>query len=189
MTKESLRRLIRQRKQLLSLEERERQSNEIMSLLEDKLVFQKARVILLYASLPDEVQTQALLERWYKQKRILLPVVCGEELELREYKGGHTMHKGCFGILEPHESPLFIDFSLIDLAIIPGLAFTPDGKRLGRGKGYYDRLLAQGGFQSVHKIGFAYTCQMLSELPISPHDILLDEVITSDSVKSTIKNL
>ena len=189
MTKESLRRLIRLRKQQLSLEERERQSNEIMSLLEDTPVFQKARVILLYASLPDEVQTHALLKRWHKQKRILLPVVCGNELELREYKGEASVQKGSFGILEPLESPPFTNFSSIDLAIIPGVAFTLDGKRLGRGRGYYDRLLAQRGFQSVYKIGVAYACQMLPELPISPYDIPLDEVITSDSVNFTIKKL
>ena len=85
MSKDSLRRLMQQRKSLLTLAERERQSLEIMRLLEDLTVFQKAHTVLLYSSLPDEVQTSILLQRWYTMKQLLLPVVEGDNLVLKQF--------------------------------------------------------------------------------------------------------
>ena len=132
--------------------------------------------ILLYWPLRDEVQTSSVAERLYKDgHRILLPVVDGDSLLLREYCGVQNMRAGAFGILEP-QGGLFDDFGAIDLAFIPGRAFTADGLRLGRGKGYYDRLLPQ---IACPKIGVCFQFQIVGELPSEPHDIPMDEVIAS----------
>ena len=178
MSKDSLRRLIQQRKSLLTLAERERQSLEIMRLLEDLTVFQKARTVLLYSSLPDEVQTSILLQRWYTMKQLLLPVVEGDNLVLKQFTDTSSLQSGKFGILEPQDGAPFTNYETIDLAIIPGVAFTLDGKRLGRGKGYYDRLLSKSAFKNVFKVGLAFSCQVLPFLPMESHDESLDLILT-----------
>ena len=188
MSKQSLRRLVRLRKYRLTFEERQEQSLEIMRLLEALPAFQESHTILLYASMPDEVQTIDFIQRWYQEKNILLPVVKGDDLELRRCTGCETLLKSGYGILEPHGEEVFTDYETIDLAIIPGVGFTLDGKRLGRGKGFYDRLLSNPQFTNVYKIGIAFPCQIFSELPVNPHDVILDKVLSAFSVNSTLKN-
>ena len=186
MLKLNLRRLIRQRKQQFSTYERDRQSHEIMRLLEDHPVFQKAHVVLLYAALPDEVQTQPCIERWSATKQILLPVVVGDCLELRRYTHPTELRQGSFGILEPTDNLICTDYASIDLAVIPGVAFTPEGVRLGRGMGFYDRLLSHPAFEHVYKMGICFPCQMMQELPSQPHDVRMSEVLTLYSATSTL---
>ena len=70
---------------------------------------------------------------------------------------------------------MFTDYAAIDLAVIPGVAFTPDGRRLGRGRGYYDRLLAR--FARAYTIGLAFPFQLLEDIPTEPHDIKLNEIL------------
>lgn len=183
--KSQLRREVRTVGKQLSVALRDQQSQEIMRLLEDLPVFQRARVVLIYAALPDEVQTAPFLQRWYKRKQLLLPVVVGNELEVRRFAGMESMAVGSFGVLEPTGHQAFTDFSEIDVAIIPGVAFTHDGKRMGRGKGFYDRLLAHPAFRKVYKIGVAQSHQIVSDLPTEPHDISLDLVLTASSDTST----
>ena len=176
---------MRARKNAFTMQEREQQSQEIMRLLEDSPVFQKAHVVLLYASLPDEVQTMGFIAKWQGRKQILLPVVVGDELEVREYAVGTSLEQGSFGIPEPHLGRVITDYSVLDLAIIPGVAFTMEGKRLGRGKGYYDRLLNKPSFSGVYKLGICYPFQLLPELPTSSHDVSLDEILTLHSATPT----
>lgn len=183
--KSQIRREVRMKGKQLSAALCDRQSQEIMRLLEDFPVFQRAHVVLLYAALPDEVQTLEFLQRWCRRKQLLLPVVVGNELELRVFTGTEAMTVGSYGILEPMGQQPFTDFSAIDLAIIPGVAFTLDGKRLGRGKGFYDRLLAHPAFRNVYKIGVALPYQILPNLPTEQHDVFLDAVVTAASDKST----
>ena len=184
-SKSTLRQLMRARKNAFTMQEREQQSQGIMRLLEDSPVFQKAHVVLLYASLPDEVQTMGFIAKWQGRKQILLPVVVGDELEVREYVVGTSLEQGSFGIPEPRLGRVVTDYSVIDLAIIPGVAFTMEGKRLGRGKGYYDRLLNQPSFSGVYKLGICYPFQLLPELPTSSHDVSLDEILTLHSATPT----
>ena len=184
-SKSTLRQLMRARKNAFTQQEREQQSHEIMRLLEDHPVFQKAHVVLLYASLPDEVQTMEFIAKWQGRKQILLPVVVGDVLEVREYAVGASLEQGRLGIPEPRLGRVITDLSVIDLAIIPGVAFTMDGKRLGRGKGYYDRLLSHPTFGSVYKLGICYPFQLLPELPTSSHDVFLDEILTLHSANPT----
>lgn len=70
---------------------------------------------------------------------------------------------------------LFTDYDLIDVAIVPGMAFDREGHRLGRGKGYYDRFLAQ--LPHIYKIGICFPFQLVDKVPADVHDILMDEVI------------
>lgn len=133
-------------------------------------------VIMLYSALPDEVPTQALIERLVGQgKTVLLPrVVSDTEMELRRYTGQQDLHKGTYGIMEP-SGELFTDYDTIDVAIIPGMAFDTEGHRLGRGKGYYDRFLTRVPY--IYKIGLCFSWQMVDYVPCDENDIRMDEVI------------
>lgn len=128
---------------------------------------------MLYHSLPDEVDTRQLLsDALVRSVRVVLPVVCGDHLQLRLYDG-HTL-PGPFGIEEP-QGPLFTDYSQLDVAVIPGMAFDCCGHRLGRGKGYYDRLLP---LISCPKIGLCFSFQLVDSIPTEPHDIAMDAVVS-----------
>ena len=152
-----------------------RQSAEIVAALEAHPAFRAANTILLYHSLKDEVDTHAFIRKWSREKRILLPVVTGDDLELRLYTGPEDLTIGAYGIEEP-TGALFTDYSAIDLIVVPGVAFDRNGNRLGRGKGYYDRLLPR--IPSAYKIGICFPFQLVDEVPAEPFDIRMDEIIT-----------
>ena len=152
-----------------------RKSAEILAALEAHPVFRAASIILLYHSLPDEVHTHDFIRKWSTKKKILLPVVIGNDLELRVYTSPADLAIGAYGIEEP-TGALFTDYATIDLVIVPGVAFDRDGNRLGRGKGYYDRLLPR--IPSAYKVGICFPFQIVEEVPAEPFDIRMDEIIT-----------
>ena len=151
-----------------------RLSAEVMEALEAYPPFRQAETVLLYYSLPDEVATHEFIDRWYTRKQLLLPAVVGDDLELRRYTGPQSMAIGAYGIAEP-VGEAFTRLSDIDLVVVPGVAFDQQGHRLGRGKGYYDRLLPQ---LRAHKVGICYPYQLLEEVPAEPFDVLMDAVIS-----------
>lgn len=143
--------------------------------LEEHPRFIQAHTILLYHSLPDEVDTHEFIEKWNGKKTIILPVVKGENLELYHYTGSKDLTKGPFGILEPSKEH-FTNLNAIELAIIPGMAFDRQGNRLGRGKGFYDRLLPH---LSSYNIGVCFSFQLQQEtIPFEEYDSPMNEVIT-----------
>ena len=179
MNKKELRKRISKNKKSYTQTQLMEWSSSLLSKLEDHPAFIEARTVLLYYSLPDEVQTHDFVEKWKDRKRIILPVVIGEtELELRLYKGKHELKKGAFGIEEPCGKP-FLDFEAIDLAIVPGVSFDPYGNRLGRGKGYYDRLLPK---IKAPKLGICYKFQVTDAIPTDLYDFPMDEVLTEDGI-------
>ena len=150
-------------------------SDMLWAKLEGHPRFMEARCVLLYYSLPDEVQTHTFIEKWSKEKEIILPVVKGQELELRKYAGMAHLVEGSFHIGEP-EGKAFTAWKDIGLAIIPGVSFDREGNRLGWGKGYYDRLLSK---LDVYKIGICFGFQVSTvRLPVETSDTPMDEVWT-----------
>lgn len=153
------------------------QSESLMARLESDERFLQARTVLAYHSLPDEVDTHALIGRWYVRKVILLPVVCGDTLCLRRYAGPGQTRTGCFHIEEPTGDD-FINYEAIDLALVPGMAFDAAGHRLGRGRGYYDRLFSHPAFSAVYKIGLCFDFQLLPQVPVESTDVPVDCVLS-----------
>lgn len=149
-------------------------SADILTNLENLTEFQRAKTVLLYHSLKDEVYTHSFIEKWAVNKRIVLPVVVGDELELRLYTSPADLCIGSYGIAEP-TGQLFTDYNNIDLAVIPGVAFDPQGRRLGRGKGYYDRLLPH---IPALKVGICFPFQLMEEIPTEQFDIRMSTVIS-----------
>jgi 5-formyltetrahydrofolate cyclo-ligase len=141
---------------------------------------QKAQTILFYASMPGEVDTLAMIEKAiFKGKRVALPIV-------EKNKGGliptlissmEDVHKGTYGIAEPHPDPdRAIALKDIDADVIPGLAFDKHHNRLGRGAGYYDRFLSTLP-ETVTTVGLAFDFQLTESLPIQTHDVRLQQII------------
>ena len=170
-----LRKKIRTIKASYSYKELEAISLSLLQRVENHPRFQASQTILLYHSLPDEVFTHDFINRWAGEKDIILPAVTGDELTLYHYTGPSCLIIGAYGIAEPTGNP-FTDYEHITLAIIPGMAFDHQGHRLGRGKGYYDRLLPH--LSNAYKIGLCYPFQWMDEvIPHEPHDQWRDEVI------------
>lgn len=145
--------------------------------MQETLSFQQAETVLIYASLSDEVPTLRFLQ--CVEKRLVLPCVISDtQLELRLYTGPEDLEvRGRYHIPEPL-GERFDDYAAIDLIIVPGMAFDKEGHRLGRGKGYYDRLLAHPDLRNKKKIGLCFDFQCVDTVPWDMHDVVMDEVIT-----------
>ena len=173
MEKKELRTLIKTLKKQHTKEQLFEQSEKILSKLEQHPDFVNAHSVMLYSALPDEVQTQAFLEKWHLKKQIILPTVVGDDIIPVEFGKNTTFAVGDFNILEPQNEPYTGNF---DLIVVPGVAFDRQGNRIGRGKGYYDRFLCQ--HLDVKRIGICFDFQLVDEVPAEPFDIRMDEVIT-----------
>lgn len=175
--KKQLRQQVKQEVSRLSPTERAETSVKIREQIEQLPLFTRAKAILLFHSLADEVDTHNWIERWHGVKEIYLPVVNGDNLEIKRYTPDKT-RRGAFGITEPVGESL-TDYSLLDLIIVPGAAFDPHRNRLGRGKGYYDRLLKK---TVAPTIGVAYDCQIVREIPALPHDVPMSLIISKSKI-------
>lgn len=133
------------------------------------------KTIATFAALPGEVDLSSLVGKI--QRRWVFPKVRGERLEFRLVTDPTTgLLPGYHGILEPDDDLPLVDPEKIDAFLCPGLGFDPHGGRLGRGKGFYDRLLAQAR-PDAEKIGVCFPCQIVDRLETEPHDIRMDRVI------------
>ena len=164
--KKQLRKQIAQEKKRQSATLLTTHSIALLEQIEKHPRFISATTVLLYHSLPDEVQTHAFVEKWHKQKKVLLPVVVGDILELRHYTGKSCLQEGSFHIEEP-SGENYTNYQEIELAIIPGISFDKKGHRLGRGKGYYDKLLP---LLASYNIGICYQFQALEKIPTENFD-------------------
>ena len=173
MEKKELRARIKTLKRERSKEELARQSEVIMMKLEQEEDFIKAETVMLYNALPDEVQTQAFIERWRHKKSIVLPTVVGDDIIPVMLDEGTGFAVGDFNIMEPQNEPYNGGY---DLIIVPGVAFDKKGNRIGRGKGYYYRFLCK--HIDVKRIGICFDFQLVDEVPTEPTDIRMDKVIT-----------
>ena len=176
MNKKELRNIIRERKRQFSGQQLEELSLLVLDRLRRNIRLQQARSILLYYSLPDEVNTHQFIDELVNQgKQVFLPVVVdGENMEIREYRGIDSMIPGSMNIMEP-TGKAFEEYNDIDLAIIPGMSFDSAGHRLGRGKGYYDRVLKK--MKNTYKIGVCFGFQKVETVPALPYDVLMNEII------------
>lgn len=148
-------------------------------------VFQRARLVHVYRSTPDEVQSMPFIEyAWAIGKTVAVPRVHKENGRLEHVVVDHhtKWEAGAFGIFEPARTgdDKVVDdttFAATDAVIVPLVAFDRNCHRIGYGKGYYDRFLAA---TSAVKIGIGYECQRVPAVPHEPHDIQLDAIATEE---------
>ena len=175
--KRALRRAVREELAKLSHEDKRLFSADIFDHIESLPQVKEASVVALFASLDDEPQTEVIIERLSHHKRVVLPRIEGDEMEFYDLASG-ALAEGAFGIMEPQSGEL-VEPRKIDVMVVPGVAFTPLGDRLGRGKGFYDRYLSREGFRA-YCVGVCYPHQMVDELPVEPHDRRMDEVVSGN---------
>jgi 5-formyltetrahydrofolate cyclo-ligase len=139
----------------------------------------RASRILLYAPMTGELDVALL---WHDalsaRKSLCFPrfVPATGLFEARLVEDPHRdLHVGAFGIREPGSDSTVLSLNRLDLVLVPGLGFTPDGHRLGRGRGYYDRLLPE--IRGL-KCGVGFDQQMVDAIPCESHDVILDCILT-----------
>ena len=178
MGKSELRKIIRNRKRQYSSSQLEELSLSILSRLNNNEQLAAAQTVLMYYSLPDEVNTHQYIDHLIRQgKRVLLPeVIDSEHMVIREYTGKQDLKEGSFHIMEPIGA-IFPEekYKEIEVGIIPGMSFDAKGYRLGRGKGYYDRFLEK--VPDMYKIGICFDFQKEESIPTEVTDIKMNEII------------
>ena len=178
--KQALRATIRRAREAMDDGEARQASVAIVDRLTTLPELQSARVVALYAALPDEADPGGLLP-WLHERdvRTLYPRVAGERLDLAEVSDVSVLRAGFRGILEP--PGVAIGPEVVDVALVPGIAFDPHGGRLGQGGGHYDRLLAAVP-EDATRIGVAFSVQVVPFLPLEDHDARMDIVVTEKAV-------
>ena len=177
--KAALRSQIRAAIRSVSPDERTAASRLVCQRLEQFSIWRDADAILFYAPLADEVDVWPLLA---------VALAKGKMIALPRFRANQDAYEAClltnlsqdlqpgnFGVREPSDRCPVIPINQLDLVLVPGVAFAVDGHRLGRGKGYYDRLLAN---VRGAKCGLAFEQQVVTEIPAEPHDRTLDCIVT-----------
>lgn len=179
-TREELRLLIRRKRQAVSAIQVAEMSLRICEKVVALPEYIRARRVLCYHALPDEVQTNGLLREIQRSGRALyLPVTRPDgSMDAVHITDSSQIRVNRLGIPEPTEGEVLPPDQL-DLVLAPGIAFDPAGNRLGFGKGYFDRFLQ---FCRCPVIGLAYGLQMVESIEAKPHDIPMDKIITEDRI-------
>lgn len=137
----------------------------------------EAPSLALYAPMGTEADPSSLVAG---ATRCAFPAVTSDRLTFRWCRPDALVPQGPWAIREPPEQAPEAQLAEVDLVVVPGLAFTRAGARLGYGKGYYDRALmgARRKPQSPLFIGFGFEAQVVADLPLEPHDQCLDGLVT-----------
>jgi len=199
VTKEYIRKLITEKKNNLTQTDVLKRSNKICDNLLDIKEFKQCKNVLIYVSMPKEVQTFDLILKLFNDKKIIIvPVVkkncemlflsklteehINELAENKQDKVLSMWNKSKFGILEPKENTLkHTPISDIDLVIVPGLGFNVECSRVGFGGGYYDRLLVKLK-DSITTIAVAFDFQILPYIPCNDFDQKVDMIVTEKRI-------
>lgn len=183
--KNALRERIIARLRAISAADRAARSARACALLAEQTEYERSRAILIFLSTPQEIDTAPLaMKAWTDRKRLLAPRVSWDEheilpIEIRSLT--EDIQEARYGIREPvGGSPTPI--ADIDLVVLPGLAFDGAGTRLGRGRGFFDRFLAQPGFRAI-KCALAFEEQFVPAVPADAHDVRIDMLVTDAAVR------
>ena len=149
--------------------------------------YSRAQVLALYAPIHHEVDTSSLAAQALSAgKTLLYPAVEGSGLQFRQVHSLDELTPGRYGIPEPAGEAWGPELS--DLFVVPGVAFDQSGRRIGYGKGYYDKSLhrLEG---SGRLVGFCYDLQLFEEIVGEPHDVTMDIIVTESRVVRVNKNI
>ena len=171
MKKEIRKKYIDIRKQIKNKEEK---SKIITNQIINHPKYIEANIIACYCSLKDEVcLDELMIHAWENKKIVVVPKVNGNDMEFYVIKNMNDLEIQSFGIREPKHNFVF-DKNSIDLFLVPGVAFDMSGKRMGFGKGYYDRYLLD---LDTYKLGICFREQLDDNIPTDEYDIKMDEII------------
>ena len=176
MDKKTLRRDIGAKKSALSTEEIKRRSAILAQRLFETPQYRACRSLYAYLSFNQEVRTDPIIKRaWADGKRVAVPKVIGKDMAFIWIDDFDALGPGYYGITEPiANGPVADDVNA--LVLMPGLAFDPEGHRVGYGGGFYDRFLEAEPDHPL--VALCYDFQMFDHLEVEDHDIPVDVVIT-----------
>lgn len=182
MHKEQLRQGLIQERNVLSSQKRDCLDRQILGKLQNWDMYQKAHKVMMYLSFGWEIDTWPILSDLENQgKQIYVPVVQNhpKSLQATLYTSKADLVPAVFGILEPKKGAPVIDPLELDLILVPGLAFSQEGFRIGYGGGYYDRFLAT---TEATTVGLVYST-FIRELKPDPWDQAVDFIATERGIK------
>ena len=185
--KKALRKIIKVRVSAISPEERRKREEILHNNLFSMPEFLAAESVMLFANLPDEIDTFSLIDKCIAMgKKVYLPVINGDDMTACEFNGEYRV--GRYDIKEPVDvrdsvtepvDVLLTDREKVpehfDFILVPGVGFSPSGYRLGRGKGYYDKFLSK--YSNLFTVGVCFREQFYLDIPTEPHDVPMQKVI------------
>jgi len=179
VTKADLRRAMRARLKTLGAARAEN-SRAIVAAIAFHEAFRQAETVALFAPLASEPDIDLLWE--HRGHRFCYPRVVGTQLEFVAVRHFEDLAPAAWNpsLREPAASQQIVAPEEIALILVPGLAFTRDGRRLGHGGGYYDRLLAQHRPHAI-ALGTCFDLQIVADIPCEPHDQRVDALVTEST--------
>jgi 5-formyltetrahydrofolate cyclo-ligase len=188
--KAAIRRQLRETLAAMSDADRHAKSLAACSLITSSREFSMAGTIMLYLSTTHEVDTASLaLRAWQAGKTVVVPKVSWDQKRMLpvEITSLHSdLTTSGLGVREPVGGKP-VPTNLIDLVVVPGLGFTTNGYRIGRGMGFYDRFLAQDDFIGL-SCGLAFEEQVVPALPVLDHDMPLSMLVTDGGIRRFASN-
>ena len=179
--KNSIRKILRQKKEAMLPEDRLEKSQRIcrhlMAIIRDK------ETVMVYTSKEKEVNTVPLIRALFRQKNpVVVPVIVKEDVSLRlsYLRDFSALVPSTFGVPEPIGNEIPAAAEDIGTIVLPMLGFDRTGGRIGYGAGYYDRFLSK--HPNLRKVGIAFACQEVGNLPVDENDIRMDTIITEDGI-------
>ena len=179
--KESVRKILRQRKEAMLPEDRLRKSHRICRHIME--IIRSGETVMVFTSKEREVNTKPLIMALFNRgNKVVVPIIVKEDCSLRlsYLRDFSALVPSTFGVPEPIGSEIPAAAQDIDTIILPMLGFDRKGGRIGYGAGYYDRFLSKN--PDLRKIGIAFACQEVDSLPVDENDIPMDAVITEDGI-------
>jgi 5-formyltetrahydrofolate cyclo-ligase len=165
--------------------------DEVSSTIVDKFIglpqYTAAKTVMYYIDVRSEVRTRGHLRQALEgDKRIVVPYCVDGNLQLFHLEDTDELEIGMYKILEPKAelrdvAAKHVDVEDLDLIMVPGVGFSPEGARMGHGKGYYDKLLEHAR-SDTPLVALAFECQIFPDIPTGPLDVFMDLVITEDSI-------
>lgn len=157
-------------------------SYKICQLVTSSEEFHKASIIFAFMPMNDEVNIGSIItEAFLLNKKVAVPLITDTNgsMEFHWIDANTQMKPGAFGIFEPPVNLVSLDLIKSEaLLLVPGLAFSSDGKRLGRGKGFYDRFISENE-NRFHKIGICFDFQIRDDLPVDENDMPVEKIFSA----------
>ena len=184
MDKVQLRSELQKRLLEMSAEQRDEKSRKACRNLVSTPQFQRASAVMMYLSLPHEVDTsEAILYAWQSGKVVAVPRISWQQrhmipVQINSLETGFATEVS--GLRNP-VTGVPMPFEEIELVVTPALGFDKKGNRLGRGGSYYDRFFANEELKAP-RCGFAFTEQMVDSIPVAEHDKPVDFLVTDEGV-------
>ena len=183
MEKKQLRQQLLEKRRRLSAAQREQCSAQACRHLLACERVMEGEVIMAFYPFGDEVDILPFIEEaLHRGKEIWLPRTIPDKRELVPYRytGKQMLKQGPYGIWEPDpEKAQTVDADRVDTILVPGVGFDRQGGRIGYGAGYYDRFLAGLGHRP-YLLGVGFSVQVVERVPMEPHDMLLDAILTEE---------